>query len=168
MDKADGRCQELRLAFRPAESQDEEFLFKLYCSTREAELAAWNWDSPQKTAFFQMQFRMQRQSYAANYPQADHEIAIQDGLPVGRTIVNRTESDIRLVDIAILSEHRNLGIGTAIVGRLIAECAAPPKKLALSVQRMSPARKLYERLGFSCVSENQMYAEMEYSNGQVS
>ncbi len=68
---------------------------------------------------------------------------------------------MRLVDIAILPEWRNRGVGTAFLRELIAESEYTGRPLKLQVAKGNPAARLYERLGFSKVSEDQVYIQME-------
>src|SRR5262249_44353135 len=58
-------CMEVSL--RPARDDDREFLFKLYASTRLAELAPFAWSQAQQETFLRMQFNAQRGWYAAAY-----------------------------------------------------------------------------------------------------
>jgi len=44
---------------RAATASDEPFLFALYASTREHELAAWGWEPAQRDAFLRMQWMAQ-------------------------------------------------------------------------------------------------------------
>ena len=37
----------MNVSLRPVEADDHPFLYELYCSTRQEELAAWGWDAAQ-------------------------------------------------------------------------------------------------------------------------
>jgi ribosomal protein S18 acetylase RimI-like enzyme len=150
----------MRLCLRPVRSEDDDFLFRLYTSTRQAEMSAWGWDAAQQKAFLQMQFRAQRQGYACDFPDADHRVILVDDDPVGRLIVHRTEKDIRLVDIAVLSEYRNRGAGTAVIRDLLVECQTSGKTLRLQVAKGNPAIHLYRRLGFSEDGQDEIFYRM--------
>jgi ribosomal protein S18 acetylase RimI-like enzyme len=152
----------MRLSLRPARNDDEDFLYRLYAGTRQEEVAAWGWNPGQQDAFLRMQFRAQRQGYAAEFPAADHQVIMADQEPVGRLIVHRTEKDVRLVDIAVLSEYRNLGMGTALLRDLVAECRASGASLRLQVAKGNRAIRLYERLGLRTESETEMYYQMSW------
>ena len=149
------------LSLRAPSDDDEEFLFRLYASTRQEEVSAWGWSAAQQTAFLRMQFQAQRRGYAAEYPDAEARIILADDEPVGRILVHRTEGDMRLVDIAILPEQRNRGVGTTFLRDLIAESESTGRPLKLQVAKGNRAARLYERLGFSRVSEDQVYLQME-------
>jgi ribosomal protein S18 acetylase RimI-like enzyme len=149
-----------RLCLRPVRSEDDEFLYLLYADTRGQEMAAWGWDSIQQNAFLQMQFRAQRQGYAADYPDADHQLVCSEGQPIGRLIVHRCEHKAHLVDIAILTDHRNRGVGSELLRGLIAECQASGKLLTLQVDKVNRAIRLYQRLGFSTNAEDALFYKM--------
>ncbi len=150
------------VTLRPATLDDQTFLLEVYASTRNDELNVVDWDDNQKQAFISMQFNTQRQLYGLRYPQADSSIILLDDQPIGRMLVDRTEDEILLVDIAVLPAYRNAGIGTSLIRKLKGEAAAAEKPVRLHVFQSSPAVRLYERLGFSTVSSDSAYLEMAW------
>lgn len=150
------------VTLRAATSGDNDFLMDVFASTRGAELAALGWDPVQTRAFIQMQYKAQQQNYSACYPAAENSIILIAGEPVGRILVDRTEETIRLIDIAILTEFRNRGLGSSLIRNLIDEAAAVQKPLQLSVYKSNPALRLYDRLGFSKVVEEALYIQMQW------
>jgi ribosomal protein S18 acetylase RimI-like enzyme len=50
---------------------------------------------------------------------------------------------------------QRLGIGTHILGKLMAQCSHSSKALTLAVMKINPAIRLYERLGFRVTHEDQ-------------
>ena len=149
----------LREAAGPA---DEAFMCAVYLSTRREEMLNWGWNDAQQEMFARMQFNARRQSYAMQYPEAVDRIIIVDGARAGSLIIERRDEEIRLVDIALLPEHRNRGTGSRIVKELFTEADATAKVIRLHVQRENDAaRRLYERLGFSITSENDTHFRME-------
>ena len=153
------------LSLRPAESADEPFLEKLYADTRRDELAIFNWSREQEDAFFKMQFQMQTRSYRMQFPDALYDIVEFDQTPVGRLIVNRNEREINLIDISLLAEYRNRGIGAFLLEKLKAEAVANEKAVFLRVLETNvSARRLYERLGFTVVEDAGLYIAMRWQN----
>lgn len=146
------------VTLRPAAADDEGFLRQLFASTREAECASLA--EPQREMLMSMQFNLQRQQYSVGYPQAEHNIILLDGRCVGRLLVDESDRAITLVDIALLSECRSLGIGTRLIEDLLARAARANKAVRLHVFKTNPARGLYERLGFSEIGDEGMYLEM--------
>lgn len=153
------------VTLRSATPDDQEFLFAVYASTRDEELSLWPWDDNQKRAFLEMQFRAQSQQYSLCYAQADSSVILFDDQPVGRLLVNRTGPDIMLVDIALLTEYRNRSIGTSVIRSLLQEATDAQKIVALHVLRGSAAARLYDRLGFVVVNEDDVYLEMKRTPG---
>ncbi|AKQ69760.1 Acetyltransferase, GNAT family [Myxococcus hansupus] len=138
----------MSIDLRAATASDEPFLFALYVSTREHELAAWGWAPAQRDAFLRMQWMAQSHDWAARYPGADHQVVCRDGQPVGRLLVARTTPEWRVVDIALLPQHQGGGVGTRLLTHVRDEAAKAGAPLRLQVLRTNPARRLYERLGF--------------------
>jgi len=147
---------------RPLRPEDESFLFKLYASTREEEIEAWGWDKARQEAFIRMQFTAQQRWYQAAYPRAEHQLIILKDNPIGHILVLREETKIELIDISLLPEYRNGGVGTALLGELIEESRKSGVPLRLQVQRNNQAAiRLYRRLGFSATEEDEVYCRME-------
>src|SRR6266480_3771055 len=95
------------VTLRPEGPEDEEFSHEVYASTRAEELALTNWSAEQKFAFTKMQFEAQKKHYREHYPGCAFQLILRDGKPAGRWYVDRWEHEIRIVDIALLPEHRN-------------------------------------------------------------
>ena len=136
------------LTLRPATASDEAFLFALYASTREGELAMWGWAPAQRDAFLRMQWMAQGRDWAIRYAGADHRLVLVNGQPAGRMLVARGPREWRLVDIALLPSSRGAGVGTRLLRALQDEAAGARVPLKLRVLRDSPAHRLYARLGF--------------------
>ncbi|MFI5120547.1 MAG: GNAT family N-acetyltransferase [Thermoanaerobaculia bacterium] len=148
-------------ALRPARPEDREFLFSVYASTRTEELAPVPWTAEQKSVFLKMQFDAQDADYNRNYAGADFSVIEVDGVPAGRLYVERQPAEIRLIDIAFLPAFRGRGLGTGLLRDLLAEADAQGKRITLHVEVFNPARRLYEGLGFTAVSERSPYVFME-------
>jgi GNAT superfamily N-acetyltransferase len=58
--------------------------------------------------------------------------------------------------VAVVERFRGLGIGTALMERLVALTKGKYPALSLSVDPLNPAVRLYSRLGFEPVSERTM------------
>jgi len=139
------QTETVSLFLRDATPDDEGFLFEVYASTRIDELEGFGWDDNQKQAFIRMQFLARERSH----PEADNQIILLNGRPVGRMLVERGEAAILLRDIALLTAYRNAGVGSRLIQDLMKEAASAGKPIQLHVMASSPAVRLYERLGFS-------------------
>ncbi len=109
-----------------------------------------------------MQFNAQQQGYRAAFPRAEFLIITIDNKAAGRVVVNRTEEEIRLVDVAVLPAHRGRGIGTEVIQGVLREAATAGKPVRLSVIKGQRAFRLYQRLGFRKTGEAAMREQMEW------
>ena len=121
------------------------------------------WPPEQQMMFLEMQYRARTQSYSAMYPDAENRVLLAAGNPAGYMMIGWDASKATLVDIALLPEFRNRGLGTRAVGGLMEDARGRSLPLRLSVARGNPAMRLYERLGFSVISADPVYIEMEYN-----
>lgn len=150
------------LRLRPIHDDDLHFLYAVYASTREAELALVDWPESQKTAFLQMQFNAQHQHYQRHYPKADFLIILVDDQPTGRLYVDRWQDEIRIVDIALLPALRSQGIGSHLIQELLEEGTRTGRNVSIHVETFNPAFRLYQRLGFEVVEDKGVYLLMEW------
>ncbi|HEX8692644.1 MAG TPA: GNAT family N-acetyltransferase [Longimicrobium sp.] len=148
------------LSLRPIRDQDMDFLLRLYGTIRADELERVPWTPEQKEAFVRQQFTAQHAWWTEHYPDASFDLVLLDGEPIGRLYVDRWEREIRIVDIALLPEHRGAGIGTRLLRRVFAEGDAAGKPVSIHVEVFNPARRLYERLGFEYRGETGVYLLM--------
>ena len=151
----------MNIELRPFSANDQDFLYRLYASTRMAEIAPFGWNPAQQETFLRMQFHAQQRWYEMAYEGADHQVIMVDSQPVGRILVHRGNSAHVLVDIALLDEYRNRGIGTRLLQQLITSTAQQHVPLRLQVIKSNPACHLYERLGFVKTGEEGMHFQME-------
>ena len=110
-----------------------------------------------------VQCTAQDSQYRQHYPTAVYDVIESGGKPVGRLYVDRWKREIRIMDIAILPEHRGKGIGTQLLLDLQREAAGVRKSLSIHVERFNPALRLYERLGFHVLEDKGVYFLMEWT-----
>lgn len=150
------------ISFRPINDSDLEFLYQLYASTRTDELVHVDWDDVQKEQFLTQQFNAQHSFYQQQFGQAVFLVIESDGDPVGRVYVDRRSDEIRLIDIALVPEQRNSGLGTALLKELLAEAQAVNLPVRIHVEKFNPAMRLYQRLGFQALEDQGVYDLMEW------
>jgi ribosomal protein S18 acetylase RimI-like enzyme len=147
---------------RPVELADEEFLLRVYAASRADEMALVPWDEEQKLAFVRSQFEAQRAQYGERFPDAEYSVILYRGRPAGRLWIGRTPEQIRLLDIAILPEFQNQGIGAALLKRLVAESERRGLPLRHMVFKLNDAAlRFYSRFGFSQIDDVGAYIHME-------
>ncbi len=149
-----------RTTLRPITDDDLGFLYRVYASTREEELAATGWSEEQKDAFLRQQFEAQHRFYQ-DYEDSRFDVILVDNEPVGRLYVARRSDVLHVIDIALLPAHRRGGIGSALMRELLAEAHAAGKPVRIYVEKNNPALALYERLGFRRAGDTGVYYLME-------
>ncbi len=121
----------------------------------------------QQDQLLKMQWNAQQQSYRFQFPDAEHHILLRDGQPIGRILVHLTYDEIHLIDISILAEYRSQGIGSYFLKNLQEEAKQANIPLSLNVFKTNhSAFRLYEKLGFRIVSENEIQYEMIWEAGE--
>jgi ribosomal protein S18 acetylase RimI-like enzyme len=155
------------VSLRPVTPADREFLISVYGGSRAQELAQVDWDDAQKDAFVRWQFERQEEEYAQRYPDARYDVILVDGVPAGRLWIGIQDKEIRLLDIAILVEFQNRGVGTYLLNQLKDEATREKKSLRHMVFVLNDnAYRFYERLGFSTIEDLGGYKHMEWAPDQ--
>ena len=83
-----------------------------------------------------------------------------DDAPVGRLVTDTSTDHVELIDIALLPEYRNHGIGTGVLRGVLAQADRIGRAVRLHVEKQSRAVHLYERLGFAICGDVGMYFAM--------
>lgn len=148
---------------RSEEEADFEFLAELYASTRRDEVAPVPWSDEEKEAFLRWQFESQYRHYRQHYPDCEFLVIEREERPIGRLYVDRRADQIRLVDIALVSEQRGAGLGTALLRTLLDEGRGSGLPVSIHVEYNNPALRLYRRLGFCHVDSNGVYYLMTWT-----
>ncbi len=155
-----------RVSFRAITEDDISFLRRLYCTTRDYEMVHAPWSEEEKHAFLEQQFAFQHDYYSKHFPEASFELILLDGEPVGRLYLEHRRDEIRLIDIALLPEFRNRGIGGMLMGEVLEQGREKGLPVRIHVEQNNPALRLYQRLGFERVGDVGIYYLMEWSPGQ--
>jgi GNAT superfamily N-acetyltransferase len=150
------------VGFRPALDADLQFLLTLYASTRVDEMRQVDWSEEQINAFLNMQFDAQHKYYREQFPSADYLVIEQDDKAIGRIYLDRRLDELRLIDIALLPEVRNQGLGIALLSDLLEEGQTGKLRVRIHVEQFNPAMRLYLRLGFKPIEDQGVYQLMEW------
>lgn len=156
------------IILRPIAPQDESFLLSVYASTRMEEMALVPWTDAQREAFVKLQFDAQHEHYQSHFPNASYHVIEHAEQPIGRLYVLRTDEFIRILDITLLPEFRNMGFGTKLLKDLMDEAEAGKKPLRIYVESFNPSLRLFERLGFTKSHEEGMHFLMERQSSNSS
>lgn len=149
------------LSLRPITDEDEEFLFQVYASMRLDELKDMGWSQQQLTEFINQQFQAQSNHYKTHFYDTEFSIILKDGVPIGRLYVDRRRDEIRIVEIALLTQYRGAGIGSYWLKLILQEAKDKGVVARIHVERYNPALVLYKRLGFEVIEEGDVYFLME-------
>lgn len=137
---------------RPARADDAEFLFttrrdgfRRYVEAHKA------WDDDYQRA-------VAKEDFSA----APVEIIERDGVAIGYQIVERRSDHWWLEEIALVADQRDRGLGAELVRAIMSAAQAAGMPLRLNCLRANPARRLYDRLGFRVIAEEDVRVRMEW------
>ena len=133
---------------RPAAEADEPVLVQTFADSHCAGFDQLGLEPAALAGLVGMQYRARRVQYRSSYPEAaEYLICGPDGVPVGSCWLDDRPDRLRVLDIAVLREHRRRGIARAVLRE---RAAAAGKPVRLSVWHENhPARELYRGLGFT-------------------
>ncbi len=154
----------LGVSFKAISFTNEEmaFLCKLYTSTRWEEVLQAPWTDDQRQEFLTKQFEAQHKHYLSHYPHSDFLIIEKNKEKIGRLYIDRDENSICLIDIALLPENKNKGLGTVLLNDLINEAQKSNKKIVLHVEKFNPAYDWYIKNGFKQIEDKGVHQYMEW------
>jgi GNAT superfamily N-acetyltransferase len=138
------------IKLRPATAADYAFSVSLYLRTMRPyteELMAW--DEQKQIASFARQWKVE-----------DAQVICLAGRDVGWLQATEACSEIILQQFFVDPDRQQTGIGTEVLRGLLAGWTLTRKPVALTVLKNNPARRFYERLGFSVVGEAGVKFEM--------
>jgi tryptophanase len=119
--------------------------------------ATWGW-----------QEAWQREYFAGKFEPRNRQIICVAGQDAGVVVVEKRAQELYLALIELLPQFQGQGVGTAVVRRLIDQAQDFALPLALHVLKSNgPARKLYERLGFQIVAEEEIRWKMALPAAQT-
>jgi len=153
------------LKLSPVDNFDVPFLLTIYASTRSKEMAVVSWSDEQKRVFLEMQFQAQHNYYLSRYPNASYSIINLEGQPIGRLYVERQEDKIKILDITVLPEYRNRGVGTKLIAEILQAGEQAEKPVQIYIESYNPSANLFSRLGFQPIAEEGINLLWQWSPG---
>ncbi len=137
-------------ALRQATEDDLDFLYHLHVATmREYVAAVYGWDDAFQERYFKERF---------DPPSSC--IIVVEGQDVGMVRAVEEEGELFISHIHVLPEYQNRGIGTAVLKDILRGAEERGLPVALRVLRGNPAKRLYQRLGFTAVEETETHTRM--------
>lgn len=137
----------MTLTLRPETAADRGLLEALFADLRAAELSLLP-DESIRDAFVRQQVDARERGWRDAWPEADRLVVVVADEAVGRLLVDVADDRVHVVDVALLPGHRGRGIGTAVLDVVLSQADARGMPCELSVDCGSPAKRLYDRLGF--------------------
>jgi len=136
------------VSLRPEMSEDVPFLEELFIANKD-DAEGWRQLLPaERTRLLKEQSALQRIHYRKFYPQAWFTIIEVEGKPAGRLCVNQSRQEMRVVDISILPEYCQHGIGSRLIQQVITESTRLKSPLRLCAELGSAVHTFYKKLGF--------------------
>lgn len=151
-----------QVTFRSERAEDAEFLFRLFASFKDMELAMMPVDDTMKLNLLNHMFRGRSMSRPYANPTTHRDIIEYQGQPVGQFVAERTPERINLIEIIMLPGFRHLGITRHVLRLVKAEACARQIPLRLSVVAYNRVIHLYRRQGFVEVGANGPMIAMEW------
>ncbi len=138
-------------ALRPAEDEDEAFIFDAFTlAMREYVEWAWGWDDA-----------VQREAIRKQLAAGMLRVICVGDQSAGVILVEDREDHLWVRMIFLLPAFQRQGIGAAVLEEVWARARSVGKSLGLRVIRINPARQLYEKLGFRVVAEDEVSLSMK-------
>ncbi len=151
---------------RVAGEADEPFIKSVFKSVRAPEFAQANLSEDQLEKFLEQQYFAMRTYYDQVFPETVYSVLSIGDQQIGFEALRDTV-ELHLIDIALLPEFRNRGVGTGRLLRLQDKAMEADKEIILSVELFNPAKSLYERLGFETYDERGLYARMKWVSAKT-
>ncbi|MGC4010598.1 MAG: GNAT family N-acetyltransferase [Pseudomonas sp.] len=148
------------LQLRPIAEADQAFLRALYATTRNHEVAQLDWPPAAIDAFLSQQFDAQHGYYQAHFPDAEFSVIEAGGQPIGRAYLYWGPEHLQIIDLALLPDYCGRGVGSRLLGEILARADALGLSVGLHVENYNPAQRLYQRHGFECLDENGVYLKL--------
>ncbi len=128
-----------------AKRTDQDFIFEAFkASMKEYVQWAWGWDE-----------EAQRKGLLVEKNLAHFQLIKVHGGNAGALLLEKNAEQHYLRTIFLLPKYHQQGIGSLVIESLQHDAKAVAKPLGLRVIHINPARRLYERLGFKLVSQDE-------------
>lgn len=130
-------------SFRQALDQDFEYCKRLYLGEMGWIIEELHLDRAAQAASFQQQWDL-----------TQVRIIALDGSDVGWLQTIAQDNELFVAQMFVDRPFQRRGIGTEVMKRLIADAARANQTMRLNVVKINPAMRLYQRLGFQVIRED--------------
>jgi ribosomal protein S18 acetylase RimI-like enzyme len=138
-------------SLRQATLDDYEFLYNLHVlALRSYVEKLWGWEESWQREYFERKFDPQKRKII--------QVESQDA---GVLVVQQSNRQTYIELIELMPEFQGHGVGTAIITDICSQAYGHSEVVTLHVLKSNiPARRLYERLGFEIVQEEEYRIKM--------
>jgi ribosomal protein S18 acetylase RimI-like enzyme len=133
----------MAVTFRPAKLGDFAYCERLYFAEMEHIHRELKLDKDLQIASFRRQWQA-----------AQVRIIMFDGADIGWLQTMTRGGTFYLGQLFVEASSQRRGIGTEVMKRLIGEANSAHRAMTLGVVKINPAKRLYERLGFRIIRED--------------
>lgn len=144
-------------------AEDAPRLRDLYIRHRWDEFAPLALAEAQKLALLGGQYDLQRRQYLAHYADARFYVLERDGALIARLMLGEAAGTLVILDVLVEPACRGQGVGTRLLAGFLAQAGAAGRTVLLHVDKINPARRLYERLGFRITGDAGIAYEMVWT-----
>jgi GNAT superfamily N-acetyltransferase len=134
----------MNVAFRPALPEDFDYCERLYFAEMERINRELKLDRDVQVASFRRQWDV-----------TQVRIVTLDGADIGWLQSATRDGAYFLAQIFVEPSRQRRGIGTEVIHRLISEATRAGQAMTLAVVKINPAKRLYDRLGFRVVGDDE-------------
>lgn len=143
------------ISYRQATDSDFELAFQIKLDSIKPYIEQiWGWNQEVQLDFHKKDFK----------PEQMQIILDEDGQEIG--LLNKVETDqsIYLLNLLICGVAQGKGIGTNILKDIIRQSCLTNRKIELQVFKINDgAKRLYQKLGFTVVTETEFHYQMTFS-----
>jgi ribosomal protein S18 acetylase RimI-like enzyme len=132
------------ISFRPAEPGDFGYCARLYFAGMEQTIRDLNLDMDAHIADFRRRWNV-----------TEVRIITRSGGDIGWLQSRAEDNALFLAQLFVEPSLQRQGIGTAVMKQLLAEAARADQDVILGVVKTNPALRLYQRLGFRVMHEDE-------------
>ena len=140
--------------FRKAQESDFDYLLQLRRLTMDDYLLQNGLDISDKEHTFRIKYNFD-----------DAKIILVDGVEAGLFKASYTAQNFQwyIYQIQIHPDYQGLGIGRKLIINLCEQALKDNASVGLSVLKSNPAKRLYDRLGFTVIDSNSSEFEMVFN-----
>ncbi len=138
-----------KVRMRSSVAEDSGFLLELYASASQDELDTIGWNLASQRTFVIMQAQTREWDLLRRHPHLDRLTICVDDVPVGRMLVDISETVVHLVDVCLLPAWRGRGIGTRLVQDMLEEAVIAQLPVKVRVPKDSRVAAACERVNFT-------------------